>query len=52
MESTLELSELDGLVERLDARISSSGDPETGKPPSLLLCSGYCGDEDASWFVC
>ncbi|GAB3565200.1 hypothetical protein GCM10027445_10300 [Amycolatopsis endophytica] len=52
MESTLELTELDGLVERLDARISSSRDTETEKPFSLLLCSGDCDGHGHSWHWC
>ena len=50
MQSTMELEELDELVEHLDAQISQVV-VDDAQTPSLLLCSNGCGG-GWSWHWC
>ncbi|WP_020670935.1 hypothetical protein [Amycolatopsis nigrescens] len=50
MESTLELSELDSLVDQLDTQINQLSTVDNAETPSLLLCSYGCGPW--SWYHC
>ncbi len=50
MQSTLELAELDELVEHLDTRISQTETVDSAQTPSVLLCSLGCGGGGYSWY--
>ncbi|MCG8917362.1 hypothetical protein L6E12_16370 [Actinokineospora sp. PR83] len=43
MQSTVELADLDELVEQLDAQITELDSADRGEAISLLACSGGCG---------
>lgn len=51
MQSTMELEELDELVEHLDTQISEVVAVDDAQAPSLLLCSNGCGG-GWSWYWC
>jgi hypothetical protein len=52
MQSTVELSEFDELVEQLDTQISELDLGPNAEATSLLLCSGGCGGGGWSWRWC
>lgn len=52
MQATMELSELDHLIEHLDTEISQLEINDSTQTASLLLCSGHCGGGWSWYWYC
>lgn len=50
MQSTMDLAELDELVEHLDTSITRIEVVDDSQTPSLLICSLGCGGGGMSWY--
>lgn len=52
MQPTMELAELDELVEQLDASVTQIEVADNEQTPSLLLCSLGCGGGHSWYWYC